>query len=271
MAKSLGMSSAEPEKESEENVSDKEQETKPDEEPTENKDDVRKTDEEDETKKDVEDESGGDEEETEDKTITDLRAELANKDAEISKLKEETKKESDEGEEKETKTDKIVIEPVDFLGEDDLIDITSDKEALNELLNKVYKQGIEFAQRLNESSIKSMPNVIRYNMKLMSDLQKLSDQFYKDNSDLEPYRETVANVFEKVASENTGKKFEDILGEVEKQVREKINLVKKASNGNNKKNPNLPKKKGRSGVITEPPDTSGMANEIDAMNKTLRR
>ena len=161
----------------------------------------------------------------------------------------------------------------DFIGDLDPDEITRDKEAFNKLLNTVYSRGITDARKvLGEGILRTIPDIVKANITIMTALKESSDQFYKDNKDLEPFKKVVATVFEEVAAQNPGKKYNEILEKVGPEARRRLELHKKAIADDNKgKPPRLPQKKGGVGDKREKPNTSPIQSEIDSMNKVIGR
>ena len=161
----------------------------------------------------------------------------------------------------------------DFLGNIDLDDPTRDPEKFNELLNSVLKKGMDLARGIttkgNENVLKSIPDIVKSNIAIVTNLKKASDKFYADNKDLKPWKQAVASVFEEIAAKNPDKTIEENLNIVGDEVRSRLKLKKEAIDQNKKKNPpKLPGNKGSKRGNTKP-ETEGIAAEIEAMNKSI--
>lgn len=74
-----------------------------------------------------------------------------------------------------------------------------------------------------EESLKALPHVMNHLSKQIEYLKRLSVKFYEDNKDLKPHKPFVAQVIEKVESENSGKPYEEILGIAAKKARALLN------------------------------------------------
>jgi hypothetical protein len=167
-------------------------------------------------------------------------------------------------------TEPLKIEPRDFIGDEDIDELISDKDKLNNLLNTVYSQGIENARKLiSEHVLLSIPEIVRTNVSVMEDLRKTSEKFYDENKDLAPFKKVVASVFEELASKNPDKKYQDILDDVATESRKRLELVKAAQKSTPA--PRLPQKKGTATKPAGKPQTSSLADEIAAMNEILGR
>jgi len=161
--------------------------------------------------------------------------------------------------------------PEDFVGDMDLEELTSDPEKLNELLNSVYKKGLKASEGItlsgNESLLKSIPEIVKTNIALITNLKKASDDFYEENKDLVQWKQAVATVFEEVSAKNPDKSHTENLKIVGDEVRKRLKLKEIAIN-KDKKGPKLPGNKGNKRQ-SKKPETKGMASEIDAMNQSI--
>lgn len=200
-----------------------------------------------------------------DKTISELRTKLA----------EATTKPP------ENKAPATTTEPEpeeqDFVADLDMDDLTRDPKELNKLLNKVARHTTETTRKsLGESVIKSIPDIVRANVDQLRDMEKMRTKFYGDNKDLEPFPKVVATVFEELAAANTDKTYNQVMDLVAPEARKRLELHKTAtSNAPGEKKttpPKLPTVGGRSGKSSSSkPDTIGIENELDDMNKSLGR
>ena len=170
----------------------------------------------------------------------------------------------------------LTLEEQDFIGDLDLDEVVRDKEAFNKLLNTIYTKGIGESRKLtSEKVLLAIPDIVKHNITLLTALKETSEQFYKDNPDLAPFKKVVATVFEEVAAENPGKNFRELITNVGVEARKRLDLHKKAvepiddKNKNKDGSPRLPQKKGGPKDIIEKPNTSPLQDEIEAMNKTL--
>jgi hypothetical protein len=200
-----------------------------------------------------------------DKEIADLRSKLAEKE---SKPKEVIKKEEPK---EETFTEQ------DFIGTVDPDDLYRDPKVMNGVLNKIYQQAVKDARNLgSEQVLKSLPEIVKENIRVLDNLKTLRDSFYGENPDLKPFQKVVATVFEEVASANVDKDFEEVMKLVGPEVRSRLGLqkeltaklkeVKKEEN----RSPRLPSKGSRSGGFSSKPSTDSLQAELEEMTKTLR-
>ena len=169
----------------------------------------------------------------------------------------------------------LPIDEQDFLGDQDLDDVISDKSSFNKLLNQVYSKGLNDARKvLGENVLRSIPDIVKTNVVMISNLQKANEEFYAQNEDLKPFKKVVATVFEELSSEHPEKRFDEVLKDVAPEVRKRLELHKKAATPpSNKPNPTprLPRKKGKSGRPSNQPNPNPLQAELEEMNKTLGR
>jgi hypothetical protein len=243
-----------------------------DEKPDDNQED--KTDEEEDTNGDQNKEEETDEET--DDTKTDTKTDEKDKiikalEERLAKLEEATKNLKEEPKEEEPKEKELKFDPQDFIGDADVEEIVRDKESLNKLLNNVYTKAVGDARNmLGEKVLRSIPDIVKTNINIMTKLKEASEKFYDDNKDLKPFKKVVASVFEELTSKNPDKTYEDLLTEVGNEARKRLDLQKKAIE-KEKGTPKLPSKKGNIQRDSKKPDTSPIQSEIDTMNKSLGR
>ena len=200
-----------------------------------------------------------------DAIIEDLRKQLNEKKVEP---KPDIKKEP----EPEPKIEPLKFDEFDFVGDTDPYEVMTNKESLNKLLNTLYAKGVNDAKDLtSEGVLRSIPDIVKNNIQVVSELKKTSDAFYSDNKDLAPFKRVVATVFEEVASANPDKGYGEVLKDVGVEVRKRLNLYKKTIKDNDVKggNPKLPTKSGNIGTGVTKPDATALEQDIAAMNSVL--
>lgn len=196
-------------------------------------------------------------EDDKDKIIAELRAKLAEKEA--------------PSEPPQAPATAAPTPPVeqDFIGELDLDDVLNDKDQFNKLLNQVYSKGLLDAKKtVGEGILRSIPDIVKTNITVLTELKEMSEKFYKENPDLTPFKRVVAAVFEEIASKNPDKKYTELLSAVGTEARKRLELHKQAVA---KQGPRLPTKKGSPPVKPSKPNTSPLQNELAEMNKSLGR
>ena len=187
-----------------------------------------------------------------DKTIDELRKKLAEKDK-----KPEV-----------PKTKAPVTEPpdVDFVGDIDIEDLTP--KNLNVLLNKSYKQAIADARARGIEVTQTLPELVA----AVASLQKATEDFYSEHTDLVPFKKVVGTVFEELRLANPNQNYEELISSVAPEVRSRLELPEPSKKKVDKGNPpRLPRKKSKSGVIKDEPKAGSVSSDIDEMNKSLGR
>jgi len=198
-------------------------------------------------------------EDEKDKLISELRAKV-----DKLSVKEEPPAE-------EPKVEPLTFIEQDFIGDQDLDDLTRDPKEFNKLLNSIYQKAVTDTRHiLGESVLRSIPDIVRANITIINNLQKSSEEFYAANEDLKPFKKVVATVFEEIASENPGKPFEELFLMVADESRKRLELHKKVTQPTNKP-PRLPSRKNRVTVPDTKPNPNPLLSQLEEMNKTLRR
>ena len=189
----------------------------------------------------------------------------------LSGPKTDPKKEQEPEPEPKPEPGPVKLDEIDFIGDADVDDITRDPKELNKILNKVFAQGIDTARKtLGEGVLRSIPDIVKANVATVISLRESSERFYEDNKDLKPFKKVVSAVFEEVAAENPDKKLDEILKDVEKETRKRLELYREAIKPDTKsdpKPPKLQKVKGQHRETSTKPNISPMQAEIDAMNE----
>jgi hypothetical protein len=175
--------------------------------------------------------------------------------------------------EEPTKPDDLTLEEIDFIGDLDLDELTNNKSTFNKLLNSVYSKGVSDARNItSEKVLMSIPDIVRNNVSIITELNKASEDFYVNNEDLKPFKKVVALTFEEIAAKNPDKHYSELMDEVATETRKKLQLHKEVKQSEkSKKSPRLPNKGTKSGSIGEKPDTSSLESEIESMNKSIGR
>jgi hypothetical protein len=260
----------------EESSEDKKEEESKEEESSEEKEEDKKesSDESSEEEEKEEKEEEKEEEETDkDKIIENLRARLNEKPE--TPPAEKPKEESEE-KPAEKKEEPLKLDEQDFIGDLDLDDLTRDKAALNKILNTVYAKGVNDSKRIaTEGVLNTIPEIVKHNLTLLTTLKEASDNFYKENSDLVPFKRVVAAVFEEIAAKNPDKKYSELMNLTAPEARKRLELHKQAIAGEKKekdKSPRLPNAKGgQRQSQSQRPNTSALEKEIADMNKSIGR
>jgi hypothetical protein len=211
-------------------------------------------------------------EDDKDKTITELRQRL--EELSEKKTEESVKKKEEPVKKEEKKEEPLQFQEHDFVGELDPEDIIRDKKALNLVLNSIYQKAVTDAKNIiGEGTLRAIPDIVKNNIDLYTTLKKASEDFYTENKDLAPFKRVVAAVFEEVSSQNPGKGYPELMALVAPEARTRLGLQAQAVKKEKETPPRLPSKgKGGGsdrGVVK--PDTSGIVNELETMNKSIGR
>jgi len=246
------------EEEKEEEKEEIKEEEKEEEEKEEEKEEEEEEEEKEEEEKEEEEKKAAEPDEK-DNIIADLREKLASKEVPEKEEEKEEKKE-----------EPFVPETQDFLGELDFDEVINDKDSFNALLSAVYAKAITDSRTvLGEHVLREIPNIVKTNVALQSEMAIARDKFYTDNPDLAPFKKVVAAVFEEVASENPDKGYVELLKGVGEEARKRLELHNKTVT-DKEKSPRLPTKTG-SRTSKEKPDTTPLENELAEMNEVVRR
>ena len=194
------------------------------------------------------------EEEEEDAT----KSEFAELKAEIAELKAALKAGRQEKEDAPVEEKEEPLGAKDFVTDDEYAAVLEDKAALNALLNKVYKDAVEYS---TEAVLKRMPRLITQQVSHETANQQMVQEFFLANKDLLPVRRYVAMEFQQVLSSDPSLSYPDALAETAKAVRKTLGLTAQQRQQKNKK-PSLP-----DGTRSRqaPRKPGGLADEIAAM------
>lgn len=226
-----------------------------------------------EVKEEVKDEESKDEEEKpvveekketspvddKDKTIEELRAQIAALSA--SKKPEEKKPEA---------VEPPKIEEQDFVKDFDMDDLTRDPSSLNKILNNVYqKAAADVQSRFNAE----LPKIISNHVSMMQTMEEAKRTFYSQNEDLKSFGNVVGVVYNELATANSDKSLGEVLKMVAPEVRKRLKLpepsVQKGEVRKESKPPNLPRKDGKAGNLSVVQPKNNVQSEIEEMNKSL--
>ena len=122
------------------------------------------------------------------------------------------------------------IEVQDFVGELDLEDISRSPGEFNKLLNKIYSKAVsdtrlEF-KNYNKSTLEKVPALVSDNVSVQQKLKALTDNFYKENPDLDGFKKVVSTVFDELVVETPNDPYDKVLSKVGDEVRRRLELKK---------------------------------------------
>lgn len=163
-----------------------------------------------------------------------------------------------------------VVEPVpqvtaqDFIDDDSFEKVLENREAFNDVLNKVFKGAVEFA---TEAVLKRIPQVVQRQVTHETSTQQMVDSFYRRNKDLLPLRNYVAVEYQEVLSESPELALSDALNETAKRLRKKLGMAKVGAAPVNRRDrkPSLPD--GSRSRPQQPRQPKGIAAEIAALRE----
>jgi hypothetical protein len=188
------------------------------------------------------------------------------------------KKEGEEPEKPpvETPAEPLKLEEQDFIGDLDLDDLTRDKVALNKILNTVYTKGVNDSKRIaTEEVLSTIPDIVKQNFILFTELKEARNNFYEENKDLVPFERVVATVFGEVSAKNPEKNYIELMNLTAPEVRKRLELpnqVKNTPERKEEKPPRLPGVRSNQRQSQHPePQMSAVEKEISEMNSILRR
>jgi len=169
----------------------------------------------------------------------------------------------------EAPTTDAPIEEQDFVGDTNLEELVTDPKKLNALLNKVYAKGAVDSRAATVETTQSIQGTVRDSVEAHTVLKETTDNFYKDNKDLQPFKKVVAAVFDDVQTENPNKKLPELLTIVATESRKRLELKEPVVEKKRKKQHQLPRKTGSHTRGLPPDDSKGVAGELDDMDKAL--
>lgn len=112
---------------------------------------------------------------------------------------------------------------MDFVGDEDLDEILSDKEKFNALMSKAVQMAITNS---GETFLKSLPSIVQTQVATQTTLRSQVDAFYNENTDLQPVKKVVGSVANEVAALHPDWELGQIFEETAKKVREMLGLKK---------------------------------------------
>tara|TARA_R110000824_G_scaffold77767_4_gene196585 strand:- start:7070 stop:7990 length:921 start_codon:yes stop_codon:yes gene_type:complete len=117
----------------------------------------------------------------------------------------------------------VVRDLIPFVtSDDDYEKAMSDPKEMNALMNKVYDSAITYMTQ-------SVPQLVGHMVTQQTSMRNLVDDFYKTNEDLVPMKSYVGFVANELAAKNPSWEYDQLFGEVAKEVRKRVNISGKAS------------------------------------------
>jgi hypothetical protein len=220
------------------------------------------------------------EKESEGDIIAQLRAEIANRDSTILALKsgQPAPEPALPKEESQTPPAKAMPtpqpapvssdEPVDYIGDLDIDDVTADKEIFNRIINQAVADAVARAKTAaTQDTMLAIPDVIQHQVKQQNYINNAVRSFYEDNPDLSEVRPTVAAVAQNLAAEHPDWNIEKLFTEAGEATRKVLRLPKAASSTKPDDNSEFtnPAFTGKTSKRSAPRQVSDLQKEIDEL------
>jgi hypothetical protein len=148
-----------------------------------------------------------------DQTIADLRAKLAEKDS------------GPKPTAAPATAAPLVLEAQDFIGDEDVENLTNNKDTLNKILNLVYSKGVTDSRNIvNEGVARTIPSLVTGQVDIITQMKEVRDNFYVANEDLRSFPNVVSAVFDDIAKKDPKQTYDNIIKAVAPEVRKRLNL-----------------------------------------------
>lgn len=171
----------------------------------------------------------------------------------------------------EAPTTVMPIEEQDFIGDEDVDELTRDKESFNKMLNKIYTKAVRDVHEFYGN----VPKRVEQTVARATTLRVVRDNFFENNPELKPHGEKVSEVWLRVAKDNPDKDYKEWLEITADEVRKELNLKKGQAPPKTEERPKgegppkLPHTKGRQRSSQQQPNKSPMESELEDMDKAL--
>lgn len=157
------------------------------------------------------------------------------------------------------------IEDIDFVGDGKLDDLLDTKEGLNKLLNIIVKEAITRSkagsvEEAVQRTFQSVPGLVVNMIRRQSAMEKIVAEFYTENEDLDPYKQTVAIAANGVHAEHPDWEVSQVFDEAAKRARKSLGLREAAISGK-KGTPAFGKNLSSRKTVT--PKTTELQSQID--------
>ena len=148
---------------------------------------------------------------------------------------------------KAEETSKAVEEALNDFGiktEEDLDKVLESPQNFVALLNSVAKHSL---QNAHEHLLRSIPSVVRQNIRQQRDIDKVVDTFYNENKDLAQFKRTVGLAMNEVLADHPDYNLQQALDAAAGKARTALGLMAKVKGEGEKTPPALPTRGGRGG------------------------
>jgi len=159
--------------------------------------------------------------------------------------------------------DQAPADPTNFLGELSIDDLLEDPAKFNAVLNNVAQSSQAVAkQQAVQQVLRSVPELVMGYITRHSAMNRMVDDFYKENVDLVSVKQTVAAVANDVHAKNPGLSVEEVFKQSAEATRKLLGLKRDAANAV-KRQPKKPAFAKAGGARKPAPKVSAVQREID--------
>ena len=172
--------------------------------------------------------------------------------------------EVDPVEKPEEKKSEIPLVPVnatakDIMGDLDIDEVVSDPELFTGVIGKAMAVA---RQETMTEVLKAIPQIVQTQLEQQTTIKAAVDDFYSENADLKVAKNTVGAIVNELAASDPSMKMEDLFAKAAVQTREVLGLTKKAIRSKTKKSPAFVKKpKAKVGNLKQ--NVTKLQKEID--------
>lgn len=153
----------------------------------------------------------------------------------------------------------------DFVGETDIEELVQDPKEFNKFMNKIYHKAMIDSRTALASQL---PAMVQQQANAIIVAQKMSENFYKTNSDLAKFPKVVQAVSEEIIAANPDITVEELTSRLAVESRKRLNLPTPGT-APAAKPAALPKVGKRAGTPASAPKTDTFQNELEDMEKAL--
>ena len=155
------------------------------------------------------------------------------------------------------------VEPANYLGDLTIDDILEDPAKFNLVLGNVAQQSQQHAQQQAvQQVLKSVPELVMGYITRHSAMNRMVDDFYKENPDLNSVKQTVAAVANDIHAKNPGLGVEDVFKQSAEATRKLVGIKQQAA-ATTRRRPKKPAFAKTGGARKPAPKVSAMQSELD--------
>ena len=127
---------------------------------------------------------------------------------------------------------------MDFIGDEDIDDVTTDKAKFNKLLHKASDHGYNKAI---EQMLRILPGIVTKVAAVEVQNQAAAMEFYRANDDLIPHKASVAKIYNELLGKNPSKDPYELLKDLAPEARKRLKLKPKGGGANTQQKPEFKK------------------------------